>query len=183
MRFAHGIPLAFGLSMVLVAGCVMVNPSNVHMGGVMASPSPSDPGSASSSLRETAYASSLKRVIHQEEKVVKKLQERDWEDLLKESSTWMEDTRKLLGYADTSQDPARFRQYGNELLVAMEGVRTTAQAHDASGCQLAIRRCDPILDRFSRDFPLSVVPSRPVPARSDAPARATQPTNRDVRVP
>lgn len=183
MRPSHGIHLVLGLAAVVAAGCVMVNPSNVHMGGVMASPSPSEPGSASSSLRDTAYASPLKRVIHQEEKVVKQLQERDWEDLLKESSTWMEDTRKLIGYAGTSQDPPRFRQYGNELLVAIEGVRTAAQAHDANGCQQAILRCDPILNQFSRDFPLSVVVARPIPARSDAPARATQPVSREVRVP
>jgi hypothetical protein len=183
MRPTRGICVALGFIVAFSLGCVMVNPSNVHMGGVMASPSPSEPGSASPSLRETAYASALKRVAHQEEKVVKQLQERDWEDLLRECGTWMEDARKLVGYADTSQDPPKFRQYGNELLVAIEGVRTAAQAHDATGCQAAIRRCDPVLNEFSRDFPLTVLPARSAPARSDSPTRVPQAVNREPRIP
>lgn len=183
MRPVPSICLVLGLLSVGAAGCVMINPSDVNLGAVMASPSPSDPGSASSSTRETPYASALKRVIHQEEKVVKQLQERDWEDLLEACSSWMADTRKLVGYADTSQDPQRFRQYGNELLVAIEGVRTAAQAHDAASCQAAIRRCDPLLDRFVRDFPLSAVRDRPASPRSDSAWRETPPEMNALRVP
>ncbi|MBP7936032.1 MAG: hypothetical protein KA354_15420 [Phycisphaerae bacterium] len=170
------------LTATVAAGCVLVNPSNVHLGAVMASPSPSEPGSTSPSVRETAYASALKRVMHQEEKVVKQLQKRDWEDLLEECSAWMEYTRKLVGYADTSQDPVRFRQYGQELLVAIEEIRTAAQAHDANASQAAIRRCDPILDRYSHDFPLSVVPVQPGTVPSDSRAW-TPPESAGLRVP
>lgn len=183
MRLIQGIYVVCGLVAVAATGCVMVNPSNVHMGAVMASPSPSEPGSASSSMRETAYASSLKRVIHQEEKVVKRLQERDWEDLLDECSTWMEDARKLTGYANTSHDPTRFRQYGNELMVEIEGARLAAQSHDAGQCQAAVRRCDPILNKFSRDFPLAVAPAQPIPARPGTPTQGSPPGSRDTRVP
>ena len=116
------------VSALALSGCVMVNPSNVSVTGF---------GSQSSSSKapatpRTAYADALEKVIGQQEKVAHELGKRDWEELDEEANDWVEYTRTLLGYADTSHDPQLFRQYGDELLAATREVQRAAGQRDPS---------------------------------------------------
>ena len=151
-------------------GCVTVNPSNVHVSGILGSSSPPAPASPAAGVREPAYAHALKKVIHQQEKVAKELERRDWSELADESNDWIEYVRSLIGYADTSQNPAKFRQRANALLSATQALRRTAGQRDARACERALEACDPPLNQLCRDFPLVVTPARQAP-------RPTNPTH------
>lgn len=152
--------------LLVCIGCVTVNPSNVHVSGILgSSSSPATAGPASSS-REPAYAPALRKVIQQQDKVAKELQRRDWSELADESGDWVEYTRALIGYADTSHDPAKFRQRTDALLAATQALRRAAGRHDARACQRALEACDAPLDLLCRDFPLVIAPHRSSPRRT-----------------
>jgi len=156
---------------IALAGCVVVNPSNVSVSGFNSARGDSPP--------EAPYASSLQKVIRQQQKVAAAVAERDWNEVTDKTTDWMQYARTLLGYANTSHDPARFRAYCNDLLKAIEAIHGAAARQDARSCQQALRSCDPILDRFSADFPLVMPagqPAAPPPQRQTTPAaRSAQP--------
>ena len=153
-------------ALLAYAGCVTVNPSNVHVSGILGSSAPPATASPAATPRESAYAHALKKVIHQQDKVAKELERRDWSELVDESGDWVEYTRSLIGYADTSHDPTRFRQHANKLLAATQAVRRAARQRDARACERALEACDPPLDQLCRDFPLTVSPARQAPRRT-----------------
>jgi len=146
--------LMFSPAMVL-AGCVVVNPSNVSVSGFNSARGDSPP--------EAPYASSLQKVIREQQKVASAVAESDWEKVTDKANDWMRYTRTLLGYANTSHDPVRFRGYCSDLLKAIEAIHAAAARQDARTCQQALRSCDPILDRFARDFPLTQPTARSAP--------------------
>ena len=164
--------LAIVITAIPLAGCVVVNPSNVSVGG-FGSPSPRK---IHEPEMETAYADALRKVARQQNRVASELQHRDWEELADESGDWVKYVRELSGYAGRSHDPALFRQYSDALLAATEDARIATARRDPQACQSAIRRCDPILDRFFRDFPLSIEPARHTVR---TPARRTQAAESD----
>jgi hypothetical protein len=144
---------------IVLAGCVVVNPSNVSVSGFNSARGDSPPAAP--------YASSLQKVIREQQKVAAAVSESDWEKVADKTNDWMQYTRTLLGYANTSHDPVRFRAYCNDLLKAIEAIHAAAARQDARSCQQALRSCDPILDRFSADFPL-VMPAGQPPASPPA---------------
>jgi hypothetical protein len=146
---------------VAFAGCVVVNPSNVSVSGFNSGRSDAGPPA-------TPYASALRDVIDQQAAVRTEINDRDWVEANEEIDDWVQDTRKLIGYADTSRDPARFRAYGNELLAGIERLRTAVNRQDGRAAMDALNACDPILDKYSRDFPL-VASSTPKPATTNQP--------------
>ena len=149
---------------LVCAGCVVVNPSNVNVSGFSS-------GRGDSGPPATPYAAALRDVTRQQEAVRTEINDRDWIEAGEEIDDWVQYTRKLIGYAETSRDPARFRAYGNELLAAIERLRQAVQRQEPRGSLEALRACDPILNRFSRDFPLTASAGPPPPDRKP-PARA-----------
>ena len=156
-----------------LAGCVTVNPSNVSVSGIHV-------GRREPGPPETAYASALRAVMKQQSAVRAEIYAEDWDDAADEMSDWVQKARTLQGYAETSHDPVRFRAYGQELLAAIDRVRQAVGRRDARSAREALRACDPILDKFARDFPLTVpegqrasatAQSTPPPRRQEAPAR------------
>ena len=142
--------------MVAVAacvGCVMVKTPDVEV--EVKSPIPPIGNSAQPTDPRTPYADALERVLRQQDTVTKELHRRDWGELVDEAGDWVEYVRVLAGYAGTSHDPNRFRQYCDELLTATQEVRRAAAAHDAARCQQAIAACDPALDKLSTTFPMT----------------------------
>jgi hypothetical protein len=133
-------------------GCLHVKTESVDVEFKSPVP-PINTGGSSATDPRTPYADALERVLQQQDKVTKELHRRDWGELVDEAGDWVEYVRVLAGYAGTSHDPARFRQYCDELLVATQEVRRAAAAHDAARCQQAIAACDPVLDRLSTTFP------------------------------
>lgn len=164
--------------LALEAGCVTVNPSDVNV-GVVHSPAP--PGGPRGDLTtgELPYAHPFRKVLRQQEEVRQELAGRDWEELTEEAGDWVRYTRELTTHADASHDPAVFRRLCGQLLTAAESLRRAAAYHDARGCAEAIDAADPVLDEFSRTFPLSrpaaMPPPAPVPASPPAPDRETSP--------
>jgi hypothetical protein len=155
--------------MAALAGCVTVNPSNVSVSGI-------NVGRSNPGPPETPYASALRDVIEQQGAVRAEIDAGDWDDAADEISDWIQYTRTLQGYADTSHDPVRFRAYGQELLTAIDRVQQAAARRDARAAQTALRACDPILDKFARDFPLTAPNGQrstppPQPQKQQTPAR------------
>jgi hypothetical protein len=182
MHYTHYIQyLPICAASLACAGCVTVNPSNVHVSGILGSSTPPATESPAATPREPAYAHTLRKVIHQQDKVAKELERRDWSELVDESGDWVEYTRSLIGYADTSHDPTRFRQHANKLLAATQAVRRAARQRDARACERALEACDPPLDQLCRDFPLTVSPARQAPKRTGPAHR--QSNQRPARVP
>ncbi|HSW47206.1 MAG TPA: hypothetical protein VLM89_16705 [Phycisphaerae bacterium] len=158
-----------------LTGCLAVNPSNVNVNvGGFGSPRRDTPP-------RTPYASALRDAIEQQGAVRVQLNDGDWADAADEVNDWLQYTRTLLGHAETSHDPAKFRAYGNELLAAIERLRQAIARHDMRASQDALRACDPILDKLSRDFPLTA-PS-PCPAASPSNNQAPPPRSSADRVP
>lgn len=157
--FSSRILLLATAAVFACSGCVVVNPSNVSVGGF--STRRGDPGPP-----ETPYASALRDVIEQQAAVRTEINDRDWVEAGEEIDDWAQLVRKLVGYADTSRDPIRFRAYGNELLGAIERLRLAVGRQDAQAAVNALNACDPILNKFSRDFPL-VAPSDPPQTKGD----------------
>lgn len=159
--------LILGISMILpvATGCVVVNPS----GDVHFTPSswkfwePSPPPTQA----RTAYAPHLQRVVHQQEKIVKVLNKRQWDSVVDEATDWTEYVRVLSGYADTTHDPARMRRYCDQLLAQIRSLRSGALTRNVTRCDQSLQACDPILNALTRDFPTTVplVPARPEPSR------------------
>lgn len=153
------------------SGCVMVNPGDVRVGG----PAPIEVGSPKPSEPKTAYGPMLQKVIAQQDKVLKQLRRGNWSQVVDEAGDWTEYVRTLNGYAGTSHDPARFHAYCEQLLVHTQTARDAGVRNDAIRCEQAIRACDPILNQFSRDFPISAVappvarPAQPASSRPPAP--------------
>jgi hypothetical protein len=147
------LPLVVAAGVVLgaVAGCFN---ANVRVPDVQVNV-PSEYGGGSSNERRMPYAKELEKVIGQQKSVEKELKARDWEDLSDEVSDWVNYTRKLMGKADTSRNPAKMKEYCAQLLKDMEAMQRTARAHDAKGSQAALERIDPWLNRLSAEFPLS----------------------------
>ncbi len=143
-------------------GCVVVNPSNVRVSGFNSSRADSGPPAA-------PYASALQNVIEQQSAVRAELDARDWVEVNEEIDDWVTETRKLMGYADTAHDPKRFRAYCNELLAAFEPLRQAAARQDPVAARERLEACNPILNRFSRDFPLTATTPPPSHPTSDAP--------------
>jgi len=168
-------------ALLACAGCVTVNPSNVHVSGILGSSNPPATASPSATPREPAYAHALRKVIRQQDKVAKELERRDWPELVDESGDWVAYSRSLIGYADTSHDPAKFRQRANALLAATQALRRAAGQRDARACKRALEACDPPLDQLCRDFPLVITPTRQAP-RQTTPAH-NQSNQRPARVP
>ncbi len=160
-----------------LAGCVIVNPGELQ---VSASPSPRVVSSPGHGEARTAYGPALERVLRQEQKVIDELQQRDWNDVLEETSEWTEQVRSLSGYASTTHDPARFRAHCDRLLAQIQGIRDAALRQDPVACHGAIHSCDPVLDRLSREFPSRQVPVASVPppaSASPAPAGGPRPSD------
>jgi hypothetical protein len=132
-------------------GCVVVNPK----GDVKMSALPESFAfwKHSSSSGKMPYASTLRRVVDQQDKVVKKLQRQDWTGLVNETNTWTDDIRTLSGYANTTPDPNRFRIYCDQLLAQTQAIRDGALHQDPIACNNAVRGCDPVLNRMASDFP------------------------------
>lgn len=152
------------------SGCVMVNPGDVSVGG----PGPIQVGRPKPTEAMTPYGATLQKVIKQQDKVLKQLRKGHWSQTVDEAGDWTEYVRTLNGYAGTSHDPARFHAYCEQLLVHTQAARDAAVRSDAIRCEQAIRACDPILNSFSRDFPISAAapPARPAPAASTPPRPA-----------
>ena len=150
MRYIQYLPIC--VMLLTCVGCVTVNPSNVHISGILGSSPPRATASSAATSREPAYAPALRKVIHQQEKVAKELQRRDWPELLDESNDWVEYTRALIGYADTSNNPATFRRRADALLAATQTLRRAASHHDSRACQRALEACDRPLDQLCRDL-------------------------------
>lgn len=162
-------PIGIGCfaGLLVSSGCVIVNPSDVHMA---ASPSPIVIGHPRPSEGLTSYSGAVQRTVRQQAKVVKELQDRDWNDLVDETGDWMEDIHMLSTYAEQTNSPDRFRACCDALLTHAQALRSSAMRADANGCEQAIRRSDPYITALSRDF-------------REAAASDAAPVKRDVRVP
>ena len=148
--------LLIGGMVVACTGCVMVETPDVRV-GVIGSP---HPRSDEPPQPTASYGAALHRVIRQQDRVTRELNKRDWDELIDEAGDWVEYVRVLNGYASSSHDPERFRRHCDRLLRATQAVRSAAQDRDANRCRRAIDACDPILDQFTRAFPLAGPPPR-----------------------
>lgn len=175
--------LCVGAGALLLTGCVVVNPANVSVGGVLGSPEYRPAAGADPTVRETAYAHDLRKVIRQQDGVVKALQKHDWEELTDEATDWSKYTRILMGQAETSHDPGRFRRQTNELLSAQGELLQAAHRRDAARCEAALSRCGRLLDRLSIDFPQTVPAHRPTVTRTESSARPPRAASDETRVP
>lgn len=152
-------------------GCVIVNPRNVQVGGSY------DGGVARvrENPGEAPYAAALHRVLRQQRRVADEFQQQDWNDLADESNDWASYTRVLAGYADTTNDPRRFRSYCDQLLAQSEAMRTGAVRRDPMMCDRALRGSDPILNRLSQEFPTQVNQAQASPPPPAGPATSVYP--------
>ena len=127
---------------------------------------------------DVRYGPELEAVIKQQDKVFREIRKQHWSRVVDEAVTWTEQTRVLSGYAGASHDPARFQMYCEQLLAQVQAVRDSAVREDSVHCEQAFRACDPILNRFSRDFPIARSPRR---RRSRGCRRASRRTCRERR--
>lgn len=151
------------------SGCVLVNPGDVHVG----SPVPATvrrPEPTREPMR--AYGPELDRVVKQQDKVFKEIRKGHYSHVADEAGKWMEMVRKLNGYAGASHDPAKFQSYCGQLLAQIQIMRDAAVREDSVPCEEAFRACDPILNNFTRDFPISAVAP---PARTGRPTSSPPP--------
>lgn len=116
---------------------------------------PSGYSGGSSNERRTPYGKELEKVLGQEKDVAKELKKRNWDDLADELNDWVNYTRKLMGKADTSRNPARMKDYCKQLLAEMETMQRAGRAHDAKAVQAGLDRVNPWLNRLSAEFPLA----------------------------
>jgi hypothetical protein len=146
-----------------LTGCALYKSDDVEVGVIEpigGERSKADADAELPPLRYTPYAYALQRVIAQQEEVDRELQQRDWEDVIDEAGDWVEQVRTLRGFADTSENPARFRELSDQLLRAVILVRKVARVKAAGQCQRALDACDPLLNQFSREF--AMVERRPL---------------------
>ncbi len=165
------IRLLVAETLLACTGCVVVNPSNVRVSGFNSDRADSGPPA-------TPYASTLQSVIEQQSAVRTELDARDWVEAGEEIDDWVTDTRKLMGYADTTHDPRLFRAYCNELLAAFEPLHRAVARQDPVAARERLEACNPILNKLSRDFPLTAT----TPPPSDSGSGAT-PDRQSSRVP
>lgn len=152
------------------AGCVLVDTPSVRVGAIGAPAGQSlEPQNPS-----PPYASTLKKTIDQQAKVLKELNERKWDSLLDESGDWLEHIRKLSGYAGSSSDPNAFQDYCGRLTREVQALRKAALVRDVEGCKKSILACDPILDEFCRKFPLTGTPPPPAEPSANPVVRANR---------
>jgi hypothetical protein len=118
------------------------------------------PESSSSKSDSAAYARPLRKVGEQQTKVAKYLTRRKWGDVVEKSSDWMEQIRKLRGYAHTSHDTRLFRECCDALLTQAQTLRQAAMRRDSVRAQQAFDACDPPLNRLVRSFPPNGVTMR-----------------------
>jgi hypothetical protein len=170
MRF--GILSCVVSSVVAVAasgGCVLVNPGDVHVG----SPAPVEVGRPKPTPEPMRpYGPELERVIQQQDKVFKEIRKGHYSHVADEAGKWMEMVRRLNGYAGTSHDAGRFQMYCEQLLTHVQAVRDAAVREESIRCEQAWRACDPILNNFTRDFPISAMAP---PARTGRPSSSPPP--------
>lgn len=182
--------IAFTLTVFLSAsfyfGCVSVErPGTSVKVGLT---SVAFPDSKSDDREAAPYAKPLKRVSVQQAEVAKKLAERDWEDLVEESSEWIARARELSGYAGTSHDPGLFLACCDELVQQIQSLRQAAIRRDAAAAEEALGACDAPLNRLTMRFPVTDTPpdqaavASPPPVAPPAP-RATSASKRKVLVP
>ena len=163
--------IIFGsVAVLLLPGCVIVNPGDVEFAASPVSvqvPSPiaSDP--------MDRYADYRERNLRQPAKVREALDERDWEDVIDEAADWTRYCRVLLGYSDQTHDPVKFRNVTYDLLRETESLRQAAVLRDVTGCERALSNADGLLDRMSRDFPIS---GRPTQTRPPQASRSASPS-------
>jgi len=144
-----------------VGGCLVVNATapQVEPGP----PTPREPPAATApAVRYKPYAAALDRVLKQQPKVENELRKRDWKDLREEIEDWQKNTRRLVGAADTSHDPARLRELCGQLLTRLDTMHRAARGQDGATVEKALDDAAPILNRLSSEFPLTEPTTRPV---------------------
>lgn len=146
------------------------------------------PESKSKNTETAPYAKPLKKVSAQQSNVARKLAERDWEDLVEESSDWITCTRELSGYAGTSHDPGLFLACCDELVQQIQLLRQAAIQRDAAAAQEALGACDAPLNRLTMSFPVIEVRSDQAATASPPPISPSTPSptsasERKARVP
>lgn len=125
---------------------------------------PSGYGGGAASDRRTPYAKDLERVIEQQRSVQKSLSKRDWEDVDDDLASWAKDTRRLMGRADSTKNPAKMKECCQGLLAEIEAAQAAARSRDEKAVKAAVGRTDGWLNRLSADFPLT----EPVPGDAGA---------------
>jgi len=165
-RSAVCFALSAGIFLAGGAGCFK---ADVRVPDVQIN-TPSEYGGSSPRERRTPYARELEKVIRQQSNGAKNLQKRDWEELSDALGDWTKSTRKLMGQANTSANPARMKEYCTQLLGEIQILQGAAQARDAKAAQAALDRTGPWLNRLSSEFPLKEpVPGAPSPGEAKAP--------------
>lgn len=166
------ICIVLACTMLASTACVIVHPQQVH---VAASPAPVYVDAPEPYDPHAAYHYHMKSVLSQQAKVAKQLEEGEWDDVLDEANDWTKYTRTLNTYANTSNDPKRFRQCCAQLLVEIERLRSAAVRRDTGACERTLRTCDPLLNQLSRYAPVT---AKPAPV--GAPHNSPQPTRSQV---
>ena len=169
MRFgiAYSV-LSTVAALALSGGCVLVNPGDVHLG----SPAPAEVGRPKPTPElMRPYGPELDQVVKQQDKVFKEIRKGHWSHVADEAGKWMAQIRRLNGYSGASHDPHRFQAYCEQLLAQVQAVRDAAVREESIRCEQAFRSCDPILNNFTRDFPISALapPARPRASSSPPP--------------
>lgn len=159
MRFgALSVVVSTVVTLAGGSGCVLVNPGDVHVG----SPAPAEvnrPKPTPEPMRP--YGPELEKVVQQQDKVFKEIRKGRYSHVADEASRWMEQVRRLNGYSGSSHDPRRFQTYCEQLLTQIQAVRDAAVREESIRCEQAWRACDPILNNFTRDFPISAISPPP----------------------
>lgn len=135
----------------LCGGCVNVDTPDVRVDVSHVSPPPPSDGQS----EWTPHGRTLRKVVKQRHDVLEELNKRDWDDVEKEAMAWHAYISELRGYAGSSQDPATFRKYCDELTQAVDRVRVAAELKDAQGVRSNCDAAAVILNRFERDFPMT----------------------------
>jgi hypothetical protein len=179
-RPAMNLVMGIVLVATLCPGCVSVDTpdAKVQVGitSVNVPHSPPDPDAA-------PYAHSLKKVSERQGKVARQISKRDWEDVVKRSSEWIDDIRELSAYAPSTHDPRRFQACCDQLLASVQTLRQSAMRQDAPRIQQSFDACDPPLTALIRNFPMTRTGQAAVASPCPAPAPQPQPANRGAANP
>jgi len=146
-------------ALLFTTGCIVLNATAPDMHGDPGVPGP--PTATAPAVRYKPYAAALDRVLRQQPKVENKLHKRDWEDLREEVEDWQKNTRRLVGAADTSHDPARLRELCGQLLTRLDAMHRAARGQDGATVEKALDDAAPILNRLSSEFPLTEPTTQP----------------------
>lgn len=156
-------------------GCVNVNTRipdvNIERGGS------SDGGSVSTSDPKTPYAKELDKVLQRQGDVEKELAKRKWEGVDEKLGDWSKDTRKLMGKANTSRNPARMREYCERLMSSIQSMQDASARRDFNGVRKGMDAANPWLNKLSAEFPMTesaaAAPPPPSSTARPAPAKST----------